>query len=256
MTSNHTQRRLIWKDSEILLCVFIIASHAHTLSEGSEQHQEKQQSPVHRIVFVGHGITTLYGIVWGFTSSLYEVTNQVAKIYFYCSCQTVETQWWSVMKMVSQVAVVRATWSFPSCHPELNFSFRSCSVFMQCKPWPKVLYSKSKNYFLTWSVGICIKARKCCEACLFKRENKRWKSRWTFLQEKLWGHWGPERSVFDSPQTEQHRKRNKHKYKSIKANDWKQLNINTFKTYWLRRSHKANPICVRFRQRLNQDWNK
>lgn len=93
MTSNHTQRRLIWKDSEILLCVFIIASHAHTLSEGSEQNQEKKQSPGHHIVFVGHGIAMLCGIVWGFISSLYEVTNQVAKIYFYCSCQTVETQW-------------------------------------------------------------------------------------------------------------------------------------------------------------------
>lgn len=87
------------------------------------------------------------------------------------------------------------SWEQPglSHHATQNFSFRSCSVFMQCKPWPQVLYSKSKNYFLSWPVGIFIKARKCWEACLFKRDNKRWKSRWTFLQEKLWGQWEPER---------------------------------------------------------------
>lgn len=88
MTSNHTQRRLIWKDSEIVLCVFIIASHAHTHSVKEQNRTKKRsiQSPGYHIVFVDHGITTLYGIACGFTSSLYEVTNQAAKIYFYCSC--------------------------------------------------------------------------------------------------------------------------------------------------------------------------
>lgn len=148
------------------------------------------------------------------------------------------------------------SWEQPalSCHAAQNFSFPSCSVFMQCKPGPKVLYGKSRNYFLSWSVGICIKARGCWKACLFKRENKRWKSRGTFLHEKLWDHRGPVGSVVDSLQTEQHRKSSRHKYKSTKANNWKQLNINIFKTYRLRRSHKTNPICMRLRQRLNQEW--
>lgn len=171
----------------ILLCVFIISSHVHTHPVKKQNNtKERSQSPEHQIFFSEHGSTMLYRAVYGFASSLYEVNNQATKTFYTAHVQTDSCwwrvhwrakmwkhKWWFIIKMAPRLP----SWEQPafSHWAAQNFSFPSLSVFMQSKPFLQILYSKSKNDFLSLSVGNCIKSRRCFKAYLFKREHKCWK---------------------------------------------------------------------------------